>query len=62
MELGVDKDTLKDIEENHSVGNRNCLRVMVDSAEPRITRGAMTDVLQSEVITNAIAGMFALIL
>ena len=60
-ELGIDADTLNDIEENHSAGNRNCLRVMIDSAEPRITRRALATALQSEVITNAIAGIFALL-
>jgi hypothetical protein len=58
-ELGIDTDTLNDIEESHSAGNRNCLRVMVDTADPRITRRAMATALQSEVITNAIAGTFA---
>ena len=57
-ELGIDVDTLNDIEENYSVGNRNCLRVMVDTANPRITREAMGNILQSEVITNAVAGQF----
>ena len=60
-ELGIDADTLNDIEENHSAGNRNCLRVMIDSADPRITRRALANALQSEVITSAIAGTFALI-
>ena len=60
-ELGIDANTLNDIEENHSAGNQNCLRVMIDSAEPKITRRALATALQSEVITNAIAGIFALI-
>ena len=56
-ELGIDADTLNDIEENHSAGSRNCLRVMIDSADPKITHRALATALQSEVITNAIAGI-----
>ena len=55
-ELGIDMDTLNTIEDIH-VG-RGCLRAMIDNAEPRISREAMANVLQSEVITNAIAGRF----
>ena len=56
-EMGIDMDTLNSIEKDH-FGDRNCLRAMIDKAKPAITRDAMTKVLQSELITNAVAGMF----
>ena len=54
-ELGVDVDTLNAIEKNHT-DDKDCLHAVIDSANPAPTHDAMARVLQSERISNAIAG------
>ena len=56
MELGVDGDTLSDIEKNHT-DDSDRLHAVIDSANPAPTREAMTKILDSANISNAIAGM-----
>ena len=56
MELGVDGDTLSDIEKNHTEDSDR-LHAVIDSANPAPTREAMTKILDSASISNAIAGM-----
>ena len=53
-ELGVDVDTLSVIDENFT--DEDCLHSVIDSANPAPTHEAMARILQSERITNAIAG------
>ena len=55
-ELGIDADTLDTYEKT----DHDCLRRMISEAKPPITHSAMTKVLQSERITNAVAGIFLL--
>ena len=60
-ELGIDVDTLSSIERGQTT-TRGCLHRMINEANPPITRNAMTRVLQSERITNAIAGMYIILI
>ena len=55
-ELGIDVDTLSSIEKSQTT-TRTCLHRMINEADPPIACNAMTRVLQSERITNAVAGM-----
>ena len=55
-ELGIDVDILSSIDRGQTT-TRACLHKMIDEANPPVTCNAMTRVLQSERITNAIAGM-----
>ena len=55
-ELGIDVDTLNAIEKDHT-DDRDHLHAVIDSANPAPTREAMTKILQSANINNAIAGM-----
>ena len=55
-ELGIDVDTLKSLESDQRT-DYDCLRRMINEAKPPITHSAMTNVLKSERITNAAAGI-----
>ena len=55
-ELGIDVDTLNAIEKDHT-DDDDRLYAVIDSANPAPTREAMTKILESANITNAIAGM-----
>ena len=56
-ELGIDMDTLNAIEKEY-VGDRDRLHAMIDNAKPAMTHGTVTQVLRSQSITKAVAGMF----
>ena len=53
--LGVDMDTLSVIEEYVTI-DKDRLHSVIDCANPAPTHEAMTKILESEHITNAIAG------
>ena len=55
-ELSVDVYTLSAIEKHHA-DDKDRLHAVIDSANPVPTREAMTKILQSANIKNAIAGM-----
>ena len=55
-ELGVDVDTLSAIEKGHT-DDKDRLLAVVNGANPVPTLEAMTKILESANITNAIAGM-----
>ena len=54
-ELGIDVDTLNAIEKDHADNDR--LYAVIDGANPAPTREAMTKILESVNVNNAIAGM-----
>ena len=56
-ELGIDVDILHAIEKDHT-DDKDCLHAVIDSANPALTREAMTQILESANITNAIAGSY----
>ena len=60
-ELGIDADVLKSFESDQKT-DYDCLCRMIIEAKPPITYSAMTKVLQSERITNAVAGICMYIL
>ena len=54
-ELGIDVDTLSAIEKDHTK-DKDCLRTMINGANPIPTYETMVKILQSPNITSAIAG------
>ena len=55
-ELGVDVDTLSTIEKDHT-DDKDRLHAVIDSTNPAPTHEAMTKILESANINNAIAGI-----
>ena len=56
-ELGIDADTLNSIEWGQTTTASDYLHRMIDEAKPPITHDAMARALQSQRVTNAIAGI-----
>ena len=54
-ELGIDGELLKTIQRSH-LNDGDCLRAMIDSANPALTHEMIAKVLQSERISNAVKG------
>ena len=59
-ELGVDADVLSAIEKVHTTDNDR-LHAVIDGVNPAPTREAVSKILESANITNAIAGCYIIV-